>query len=284
MSVFPYAYRMIESFNITQDASQIPLPAGMLITAFTFAERVTGVIWGRISDCIGRKPVFISGLFGTLLSMISLGLARTLPAAIMARALGGLLNGNAGVLQTTIAELMTRKKEGHRAYAITPVVWSIGSIIGSFVGGSLAVPCDTLGFRRDGEFNRYPFLLPNLVCVTILLISIIVGILFLEETHADKSSGGGSARQWVKMFVAFGAPSGDVQNAKIPSLMIEECEVVNVRGSASDCANTESSPLLMSSASSAQLDCETVQEKQCGFIGTFDRQTVSIVVANAILA
>ncbi len=65
----------------------------MVTSAFTIAEFSTGVLWGRLSDRIGRKPVLLFGLVGTGLSMLVFGFARSLPVAIFARALGGLLNG-----------------------------------------------------------------------------------------------------------------------------------------------------------------------------------------------
>ena len=56
------------------------------------------------------------------------------------------------------------------------------------MGGALAQPADNYPslFRRGTIFDRYPFLLPNLVCVIVLMCGITVGILFLEETHVDK--------------------------------------------------------------------------------------------------
>lgn len=93
MSVFPYVYYMIESFKITNDDRKISMYAGMVTSAFAFAEFASGTIWGRISDRIGRKPVLLGGLFGTALSMLVFGFARSLPVALLARGLGGLLNG-----------------------------------------------------------------------------------------------------------------------------------------------------------------------------------------------
>ena len=53
-------------------------------------------------------------------------------------------------------------------------------------------------------FERYPFLLPNLVCVSILGCGLIVGLLFLQETHAEHKH----KRDWgvelsVKLFGKF---------------------------------------------------------------------------------
>lgn len=93
MSIFPYVYYMILSFNITSDTRQIAVYVGMVTSAFAFAEFSSGVAWGRISDRIGRKPVLLMGLAGTAISMVVFGFAKSLPIALLGRALGGLLNG-----------------------------------------------------------------------------------------------------------------------------------------------------------------------------------------------
>lgn len=96
MSIFPYIYYMIESFKITTNHDQISIYAGMVTSAFAFAEFSTGVVWGRFSDKIGRKPVLLGGLAGTGLSMLIFGFAPNLFVALLGRALGGLLNGYDG--------------------------------------------------------------------------------------------------------------------------------------------------------------------------------------------
>lgn len=84
---------MIKSFNITSDDRQIAMYAGMVTSAFAFAEFSTGVVWGKLSDRIGRKPVLLTGLAGTGVSMLVFGFAPSLPVALLGRALGGILNG-----------------------------------------------------------------------------------------------------------------------------------------------------------------------------------------------
>jgi MFS family permease len=93
MSIFPYIYFMIESFHMTTDDRLIAIYAGMVTSAFTFAEFSSGMLWGKISDRVGRKPILLTGLAGTGLSMLVFGFAPNLPMAVFARALGGLLNG-----------------------------------------------------------------------------------------------------------------------------------------------------------------------------------------------
>ncbi|KAL4976941.1 major facilitator superfamily domain-containing protein [Aspergillus desertorum] len=188
MSIFPYVYHMVESFNVTSNDRKIALYAGLITSSFTFAEFSAGMFWGRMSDKIGRKPVLIMGLVGTAISMVVFGFAPNLATAMIARALGGLLNGNIGVLQTTVAEIVTVKEHQPRAYSIMPFVWCLGSIIGPAMGGALSQPCDNYPwlFSGDSVFKVFPFLLPNLVCVVVLMTGIVVGLLFLEETHPEK--------------------------------------------------------------------------------------------------
>ncbi|KAI1752608.1 MFS general substrate transporter [Xylaria castorea] len=188
MGIFPYVYFMIEDFHVTEDASRISFYAGLVTSAFTFAEFSTGLLWGRLSDKIGRKPVILTGLAGTALSVIVFGFAPNLTVALIARAIGGLLNGNMGVLSTTITELITVKEHQPRAYTVLPVVWCLGSIIGPMIGGALARPCISYPnlFPPGTIWDRYPYLLPNLFSAFVVLVGVINGLLFLEETHAQK--------------------------------------------------------------------------------------------------
>lgn len=187
MSIFPYIYYMIVSFDITSDTRQIAIYVGMVTSAFTFAEFLSGFAWGRISDRVGRKPVLLAGLAGTALSVLVFGFAPSLPVALVARALGGLLNGNIGVIATTVAEIVTVEEHKARGYTIMPLVWCLGSVLGPALGGALAQPCQSFPtfFDRGTLFDRYPFLLPNLFCAIVLAFGVLVGVLFLEETHEE---------------------------------------------------------------------------------------------------
>ncbi|TVY89988.1 putative membrane protein [Lachnellula willkommii] len=177
MSIFPYIYYMIQDFQVTNRESEIPIYAGMVTSAFAFAEFSSGLAWGRLSDKIGRKPVLLTGLAGTALSMLVFGFAPSLPVALLARALGGLLNGNIGVLQTTVAEMVTVKE--HQPFR---------SILGPMLGGALARPVLSYPsvFTPGSIWERFPYLLPNLVCTVIVSCGVVVGILFLEESHEEK--------------------------------------------------------------------------------------------------
>lgn len=58
------------------------------------------------------------------------------------------------------------------------------------IGGALARPCisyPTL-FSPGTIWEKYPYLLPNLFSAVAVFCGLVVGILFLEETHASKKT------------------------------------------------------------------------------------------------
>ena len=76
------------------------------------------------------------------------------------------------------------------------------SILGPALGGALAQPCESFPslFPRGTIFDQFPFLLPNLVCAVVLAFGVLVGVLFLEETHEElkgRRDWGIEARRWL---------------------------------------------------------------------------------------
>ncbi|EXJ90314.1 hypothetical protein A1O1_03413 [Capronia coronata CBS 617.96] len=187
-AIFPYAWLMVKGFGMDDSSFY----AGILIASFSFSESLTSLFWGGLSDRVGRKPVLLLGCFGTMLSLLMVGFSTNFAMALTGRIIGGALNGNiAGVIQSIVGELVTNPEYEAKAYSIMPFVWSIGTIIGPAIGGLLADPAKSYPnhFSRDGFFGRYPWLLPNLVCASFMLISIISGFFWLQETHPDFQPG-----------------------------------------------------------------------------------------------
>ena len=74
--------------------------------------------------------------------------------------------------------------------------------MGPALGGTLAQPCKSFPalFSRGTIFDRFPFLLPNLVCAVILAFGVLFGVLFLEETHEERKGRrdfGIETRKWL---------------------------------------------------------------------------------------
>lgn len=183
-SILAYTYIMVQDLNGTDVNASFY--AGLLVSGYAVAEALTSMMWGAISDRYGRKPVVLFGLCGVALSSLLFGLARKYWVALLARFVGGALNGNVSVMQTMVAEMVMHTPQHEpKAYAVQPFVWFLGSIIGSAMGGFLAKPAEFYPhiFPKDGLFGRFPYLLPNLVAVAAIVLAVIQGVLFLEETN-----------------------------------------------------------------------------------------------------
>ena len=104
-SILPYAYPLALHFQV--DENNATFYAGLLIAAFSLAEALTGMFWGSLSDKYGRKPILLCGCLGTILSLLLVGFSTSFWMALLGRSVGGLLNGNIGVIQTMVGELVT---------------------------------------------------------------------------------------------------------------------------------------------------------------------------------
>lgn len=111
-SLRAYMFYQLQSFNPSLPDSTISSQAGILEGSFAAAQFLTAVLWGRVADSewCGRKPVLLIGLAGTCLSCIAFGFSTSFWQAVCFRALGGVLNGNVGVMRTMISEIIKEKQ------------------------------------------------------------------------------------------------------------------------------------------------------------------------------
>lgn len=193
-SLFPYVYFMIRDFGVVEDEAKISAYTGYLSAAFAFFQFLLCVQWSRFSDRVGRKPILLCGLFGTTLSMLLFGFLSNFYVALFARSCMGAVNGNIAVLRTMIGEIATQRKHQAVAFSTLPLLWNLGSVIGPLIGGSRYLTRPKLspgsdvhesGLKKVYELflDTYPYALSNVVVATFLVFSMVVGFLFLEETH-----------------------------------------------------------------------------------------------------
>lgn len=149
-SLGSYIYYQLRSFDPSLPDSTISYQAGVIHAAFPAAQCLTAILWGRFADWEhgGRKRVIWIGLLGTMLSIIGFGFSHNFAMAVVFRSLGGVLNGNIGVMRTMISEIIKEKKYQARAFSILPMAFNIGVIIGPILGMSRNPPF-FIGFDID---------------------------------------------------------------------------------------------------------------------------------------
>ncbi|KAK4142043.1 major facilitator superfamily domain-containing protein [Dichotomopilus funicola] len=185
-SIQSYMFYQLKWFDPTLPDSAISAQAGVLHASFTAAQFLTAMLWGRAADSsrFGRKNVIFIGLLGTMLSCIGFAFSTSFRQALFFRALGGVTNGNVGVLRTMISEIVREKKYQSRAFLLLPMTFNIGAIIGPILGGLLSDPAGSYpGLFGDVEFfKRFPYATPNIVSAFFLFGAMLCAWLFLEET------------------------------------------------------------------------------------------------------
>ncbi|PPQ80156.1 hypothetical protein CVT25_001449 [Psilocybe cyanescens] len=182
-SIYPYINELVSKLDITGgDERRIGYYAGLIESLFFLTEAITVFQWSRVSDRIGRKPVLVLGMMGTILSMLFFGLSRTFATLVISRCLCGLLNGNIGVMKSAMGELTDTTNRAD-AFALMPAVWALGATMGPLLGGTLTRPADHFPTLFTGQFwKEYPYFLPCAATSTFVLATLFITIFFFKET------------------------------------------------------------------------------------------------------
>ncbi|GLB44763.1 putative major facilitator superfamily protein [Lyophyllum shimeji] len=181
---YPFINQFVRDTDVTGgEERRTGYYAGIVGSAFFFAEAVTVFPWGRASDRVGRRPILLLGPFGLALAMFSFGLADKYWMLALTRCIQGMFNGNIGVSKTVIAEI-TDFTNITDAFAMMPLVYSVGITIGPILGGILAEPAKRWPrlFGKTGFFHDHPYFLPCAAAGLCALLPGILGLFGLKET------------------------------------------------------------------------------------------------------
>ena len=74
---------MVRDFGVPE--AQVGSAAGLVASVYNLAQIFSGLLWGRASDLIGRRPVISFGIVAAAASTLGLGVATSLPAALATR-------------------------------------------------------------------------------------------------------------------------------------------------------------------------------------------------------
>ena len=127
---------------LAPDSKYIGAVIGLLMASFSAMQFLFAPAWGRLSDRIGRRPVLLIGLTGSVVFYSLLGYALTLPpeqAALgltllfVSRLGAGLAGATIGTAQAVIADTTTPEKRKF-GMAMIGVAFGIGFTFGPLLG------------------------------------------------------------------------------------------------------------------------------------------------------
>ncbi|KAF4614202.1 hypothetical protein D9613_007949 [Agrocybe pediades] len=182
--IYPFINQFVRETGITGgDEAKTGYYAGIIESAFFFAESATVVQWGYLSDRYGRRPILLCAPLGLTIAMLGFGSSTTFWPLVAFRCLQGVFNGNIGVTKSVLAEL-TDSTNRPDAFALIPFTWSLGVTTAPMMGGTLANAADrwpdTLG--RFPYIKTHPYFLPCLVAGAFTFATFIFDCFALKET------------------------------------------------------------------------------------------------------
>lgn len=166
-----YTERLAIQDNLNGDL--INFHVGMLTSIYPFFQLVFVIVWGRLSDKYGRKPVILVGLIGFIVMNLLTGLATSLVMLYVARILGGIFTSSVIPVCNAYLSDITTEKRRTKIMAWSGVAISSGLIFGPVLGGLLSQTNVhlklSLGLFHFGRFS-VPFLFTAVLGLMIFFV------------------------------------------------------------------------------------------------------------------
>lgn len=174
LPILPY-YTERLALEANLDTNSINFHIGLLTSIYPLFQLLFVILWGKLSDRYGRKPIIIVGLIGFIIMQLLTGLATSLTMLYIARILGGIFTSAVIPVSNAFLSDITSKKHRTKIMAWSGVAISSGVIFGPVLGSFLSQT--NLHFRYSlGIFHldrfSVPFILVALLGFTVLVILI----------------------------------------------------------------------------------------------------------------
>ena len=168
-----YTERLALGANL--DTNSINFHIGLLTSIYPLFQLIFVVVWGKLSDRYGRKPIILIGLIGFVIMQLLTGLATSLTMLYIARIFGGIFTSSVIPVSNAYLSDITSEKRRTKIMAWSGVGISSGVIFGPVLGSFLSQT--NLHFKYSFwilHLDRFsvPFILVALLGFTVLVILI----------------------------------------------------------------------------------------------------------------
>ncbi|HSN13128.1 MAG TPA: MFS transporter [Anaeromyxobacteraceae bacterium] len=110
---------------------------GLLMTGYSAMQFLFAPVWGRVSDRVGRRKVFLVSIAMTAVAFFAYALAPTWGWLLAARLFAGFATANLAIARAFVADVTTPETRA-RGMGIIGASFGLGFILGPFFGGVLS--------------------------------------------------------------------------------------------------------------------------------------------------
>ncbi|WP_410005580.1 MFS transporter [Aequorivita nionensis] len=174
-----YTERLAIKGNL--DTDLINFHIGLLTSIYPFFQLLFVVVWGKLSDKYGRKPIIICGLIGFVIMQLLTGLATSLTMLYVARIFGGIFTSAVIPVSNAYLSDITSEKRRTKIMAWSGVAISSGIIFGPVIGGFLSQTDIHIKYSI-GLLHLDRFSVPFLFVALLGLIVLFVVMKWLKNT------------------------------------------------------------------------------------------------------
>jgi MFS family permease len=171
---------------------------GLLMASFSLMQFIFAPIWGRVSDRVGRRPILLMGLAGSVVFYALFGHALSLPPEthallglvllFVARIGAGIAGATISTAQAVIADCTPPEKRKH-GMALIGAAFGIGFTFGPLLGAA------SLWFFRDRPDKHHELI--GYTAAALSLVALSLGLVLLPETR--RPGGPAVARGWLHL-------------------------------------------------------------------------------------
>lgn len=146
---------------------------GVVLGVYSLMQFFFSPVWGRLSDRIGRRPVLMISLTGSVAGYVIFAFAQSLTLMLLARIVSGVAAANIGTAQAYIADSTTPENRA-KGMGLIGAAFGMGFIFGPPLGGFLSKLGTSQGLTEN--------FLPGAVASVLSLIAFGVAFFALPES------------------------------------------------------------------------------------------------------